>query len=87
MIHVEGSTGVGGGGYLAGLFDLGLDADEDLKVLHHLVQSPGVRLPLLTHVKHQTHREAVLHVHTHDGHKRTHTHTHTNGTMFIFVSI
>ena len=46
--------------YLGGLFDFGFDADEDTQTLHHLSQFPRVCLPILTHVKHQTHRQTVL---------------------------
>lgn len=50
--------------YLAGLFYFGLDTNEDSQVLHHLRKLTRICLPIFTHVKHQTHRQTVLDVHT-----------------------
>lgn len=46
--------------YHGGLLDFGFDADKDPQTLHCPSQFTWVRLPILMHVKHQTHRQTVL---------------------------
>lgn len=46
--------------YLAGLLRFWFDTNEYSQIVHHLRQRAGICSSILSHVKHQTHRQTVL---------------------------
>ena len=71
--------------YLAGLFWLGLDTDEDVQLFHQGCDTLGLHLYILFNVKHQHQGEAALWKRTYmhrqtqmQTHRQTHKHTQTN---------